>query len=227
MTRFVIPAAGEGSRWGGHLGLPKQLAPVDGTAVLHRTVAALAPHGEVIVVADDDRLDCTHLGARTEPPRRRPELGDIDKIASSAHLWSTTETTTIVFGDIWLSDHAITTITTTDVADWTVYGRLNGSKLTGKRWNENWAIALAPDAHKLALRGIDHVTDLRRRGLIKRNRVSQWYLVMAGVPDGQVCRWPGRSLGHFVEIDDWTEDFDRPEEYDTWLQRRSQALSRA
>lgn len=221
MTRYVIPCGGDGARWGGYLGLPKQLAPVDGVPILHRTVAALAPHGEVIVVADDPRLDCTRLGARVEAPRRRPELGDIDKIASSAHLWAPDRTTVIVFGDIWLSDLAITTITTADVADWTVYGRLTGSKLTGKRWNENWAIALAPPAHEQARRGIERVTDLWRRGLIKRNRVSQWYLVMAGVPDAQVRYWPGRNLGHFVEIDDWTEDFDRPEEYQTWLRRRA------
>ena len=39
--RIVILCAGDATRWGGYLGLPKHLVPIHGEPLLHRTVRLL------------------------------------------------------------------------------------------------------------------------------------------------------------------------------------------
>jgi hypothetical protein len=110
------------------------------------------------------------------------------------------------------------TITSSEHRDWTLFCRPYGSEVTGSRHGECFAQSFYPEhiaEHKNALHKI---ANLYRQGKLRRCGGWEHYRVMSGARDDELNIHAMR--GRFVKIDDWTEDFDYPEDYILWTRRK-------
>ena len=196
-------AGGDGKRWGHYLGVEKQYVQVDGVPIIERAKSMFGRYGE-IVVADKGNI------------LRNRKNGDIDKLMSGIPLWSKKEETIVIFGDVYWTPEAVKAICENAERDWFVYGRLGRNAV--KRWNENFAVSFYPQHHDHLVTTMKRAIKLADAKLIRASRVAQWYRVACG-KDGKEADHigqPQENLGHFVVIDDMTEDFDYPHDYENW-----------
>lgn len=213
--RVLIPCAGEAQRWNGEA---KHLIELDAGPLLHRTVRQVneaAPDADVIVVVKDDDPRYRVEGARTELANLNPDLGDVDKFASSRHLWDTDDWTYVLFGDVWWSEPAMRLVFPPPPDTWTAYARF-----VGRTGGEIFGFAFHPSSYTHVDNAITCIVD-HPRG---KNVRGGWalYRYLAG---GNVLHHA--NLGHYVDIDvhDWTDDMDYPSERDTWLKRWTKATA--
>lgn len=135
MRRLFITCAGEATRWGEHLGVPKHLAPVDGVPLLHRTVQQLRSRGatDVHVVAQSQRLAVP--GTRHVTPRHSRWL--VETVLSTEPLW--VEENIFLLGDVCFTPESLDTILN-DIRPVAVFGREGSSKITGHPYGEIFAL---------------------------------------------------------------------------------------
>lgn len=222
MTRYLILCAGVGYRWHDYLGVRKQLLPLEGEPILHRTVRQLQGkgNGEVIVVAPD--LPGYHLeGAGLFTPSKADPTGvQVDKLLSSREIWNEDGPTVCMWGDVWWSDEAIEQMTAWDGEGWHSWYRPGVSHTTGTGNGEYFAIGFDPSNHAKVEGACQRVIDLHNRNLIPWQNTGAWshYRAMLDLPDPMIHGWhDGRNA---TLIDDWTDDFDHPGDYRTWYGRR-------
>lgn len=101
-VRYVIMANGKGSRWGGHLGIPKQLIEFGGESLLARItrqVSELDPGTDVVVSSSDPRHD-TRGARRHEPIHNEIEL---DRFVDELLV----DNTCFLYGDTFYTDAAL------------------------------------------------------------------------------------------------------------------------
>ena len=212
--RTVVIAAGDGSRWGDYLGVPKHLVPIDGIPLLEHTVSQFSRYGQVLIAGPDDpRYQVA--GGELVPVRVRPEWGDADKFLSSAHLWNPTGRTVVAYGDVWFTRSAVAAIVEPRPGWWN-YSRLGPSTHTGCEWGENFAVGFWPDDHDATLAALVALADGHESGRLWRTGGWELYRVMCGLDPAA----DHADYGRRVEIDDMTDDFDFPEDFDRWLARR-------
>lgn len=207
----VIIAAGEGSRWGDYLGTPKHLVDIDGEPLLNRTVRQLVNHlPRVWVVARNDHRYREHVG---DTYTVDPSSSDMDKFYSGRAVWE--GHTLIVYGDTYFTDEAIATICG-PTHDWHLYCRPHGSAITGSPYGECFAYSLPRHTQGRFLDGVIHVAGMHELGQTPRAGGWELYRVLLG----QNLTDHVMGTNHTV-IDDFTEDFDTPADYDLWSYRRS------
>ncbi|GAA1410570.1 hypothetical protein AUR04nite_12610 [Glutamicibacter uratoxydans] len=100
--RYVIMANGRGTRWGSHLGIPKQLIEIEGETLLRRIVRQVSqfdPTAEVVISSGDPRHE-TEGAVRYVPLRNEIEL---DRFVEEL----ITNNTCFLYGDTYYSDEAI------------------------------------------------------------------------------------------------------------------------
>lgn len=232
----IIIAAGEATRWGGHTGVPKHFVRVPyklqtgeevEVPLLRRTIQQLY-HREIvpIVIAKRGAEGYKFKHARTEYVETDYDKNeDADKFLSSAHLWDKEGRTVILWGDVFFTEGAMDRIFsqsphqamagTLPARDWTLYCRPNGSTLTGTRYGENFALAFYPEHHELMKEHLDKIVKAKKSGEAKRCGGWELYRSLVGVDlNTHTMTWG------YEEINDWTEDFDTPEDYDTWIENR-------
>lgn len=218
MTRALILAAGEGTRWMNHLGAPKHFIVIDGETLLDRTIRLLHERcvEDVVVVGPkgDDRYQ--RPGARLVTPDTDPSIG-IDKFQSSADLWNTEGRTVLLWGDVFFTDAAMDTILGEQRPSWWAYNRLTPSEITGCRWGEFFAVTMMPADHVRALVTIRHCGSLQAAGMIDRSGGFEWYRAMCGIVGPKVRTRNHVDLGSLTQIDDETDDFDLPSDYVRWM----------
>lgn len=222
-THCIILCGGRNSRWKGYRGTHrKHLVKVEGEILLSRTlrlVAAYEPARTFVVVNEDD-LDLykAYLSNNTELygiKETVPHQTDAYKFLSSKELWNPTGRTIVLLGDVWFSENAIKTIFKNPADDWTAFGRNGASKFTGHPYGELFAHSFTDyREHELTL---DKLDEMYRAGTCKRV-ASGWahYQLMIGKDPNIHTVGP-----RFVEIDDFTDDFDCPEDFDAWMAGRS------
>lgn len=214
--RIIIAAAGSQRKWGGHLGVPSHLAPVDGRPLLERTVAqalAVTPDVRVTVPPQDDRYVDAAAGAHAhERGHDHPS-----EYAATRDLWHPGERTVLLLGDVYFTPAAIATITGFDRNDYQVFGRRGASKITGTPYGEIFAVSWWPQQHRYMDRHLATVHHARAAGTV--TRPPGWMLLRA---------WQGSSLAqhrvmprYFTEINDATDDFDFPADYERHPATRS------
>jgi hypothetical protein len=208
-VRVIVAAAGEAARWGNYLGVPKQLVPIppDGEPLLHRTVRQardILGSIDVHVVARGDERFAVD-GATTHHVGASPS-----EYASSRPFWATAGRTVLLLGDCYFSDAAMTTIAAHREREYRCFGRYGPSRQTHKRYGEIFAVSWWPAQHRIVDRHLAHAHGLIASG--KSNRPPGWLLLrlMQGTA---VARHAVRAPW-FVTIDDWTDDFDVPVDYD-------------
>ena len=217
--RVVILCAGEASRWGGHLGTPKHLVPINGEPILHRTVRLLRdlqPGVEVCIAArPEDLAAYTVPGAMTFEADLDLCRFDADKFLSSRAYWAREGDTVLLYGDCFFSEAALRSILGTGVDDWSLFARFNGSDITGSQWPEIFAFRIAHSFQDAFALAGEKLVDLYRRRQLRRIGGWEFYAQLTGMD----LSCPGVYAGKAVVIDDWTEDFDTPAEFNTWCQR--------
>lgn len=211
--RVIIICAGKGKRWGNYLGVPKHFVTVDGKKLLHRTVDQFEGHS-IFIVANSSMYYVE--GTTLYFPAQNPKNGDADKLINSSHLWSDHERTLLLFGDVYFTDQSVQTIKERKKRDWTVFGRMNASEITGKKWGELFAFSFYPEHIQSLKNAINKATSAYRYGYVNRCKGWEIYRSWAGGDIGI-----HRQYGHFTEIDDFTDDFDFPEDYNLWRIKRA------
>ena len=211
--RALLLAAGEMTRWSNHLGTPKHLIPVRGEPLIHRTQRKLHARGveDIRVVCQAERAEAyvlPDIASHAEPDWS----GGGHQHESSRHLWHKAAPTAVIYGDTYLTDALLDAIVADQGDPWRIYARYGPSSVTGRRWGEMFAWVIGPDHHV----AIDRATDLAhmayRAGTT--NRLLGWEVYRAAV--GLPIDLHVKEDAHFREWDDASDDFDYPEDYDTW-----------
>lgn len=207
-------AGGSSERWGNYLGLPKHLVPIDGEALLHRTVRLLRANGiEDILVVGPFEI----CGVKSARLIGYPEA--VDGRLATACFWNPSGQTIVLMGDAYYSDEATRTIVGHSERDHHLFARFTPSHLTGKPWPEIFANSFWPEHHAAHEGSLSAVHAMLEQGELERAGLWEAYLLDHGrlhdgidAATGSVC-----NCGDATEIDDWTEDFDYPEDYDRWM----------
>lgn len=211
---FLI-AAGRGfdHRWPRTMRVPKQLVDVGGERLIERTIRQFSPFGEVVVV-HGDAGPLPLNGVRQVRAENDPKLGDINGIVNARRHWSQTERTTVLLGDVWFSDAAVAAIVAPR-ADWCLYGRPTRPNIAGTRkYDEQFAVGFEPSEQAAVIRAAEFGARLARLRKTRWTRFPQWFHAMHGITvPALVDRRPDVSLGHFVVIDDESDDLDYPSDY--------------
>jgi hypothetical protein len=205
-VRVIIAAAGGDAKWNGHLGVPRHMAPIEGEPLLQRTVRqAVAYTGDVhVTTPNDDRYRV--IGAYRHV-RAADYASEYD---STRDLWDEDGRTVLLYGDVFFTDQAMSTICGDARRAFRAYGRRGASQVTGTPYGELFAVSWWPEHHEQMDTHLDLVHSTRAAGTI--TRPPGWMLLRAwqGTP---LNRHTVRRNRYFVRIDDATDDFDRPDDY--------------
>lgn len=208
-------ADGRGERWNNYLGAPKHLIRFAGERLLDRAVRLFRCFGatDLLVSARDERYEVSGA-ARVVPAHNEVET---DKFFSIKDWWNRSGETIIVYGDCFFTREAVRTIMSTSSTQFpggiVFFGRFGPSKFTGKNWGEIFAVRVSD--HDSFERACSFVRDGLEDGTIERGGGWEIYRTLAGLPpNGE-----HQISGNFVEIDDYTDDFDFPVDYHNFLDR--------
>lgn len=212
--RIVIAAAGPQHKWGNYLGVPSHLVPIGGVPLLHRTVV------QALGVTDDVHVtyppgDTRYVMAADTPAgvvRLHPRVTSLpSEYRATRSLWSENDRTVLLLGDVYYTNHAIDTIAAYTERRYRGFGRRNRSRITGCRYGELFAASWWPEHHTTMDTHLKTIEAHHADGTI--TRPTGWMLLRA---------WQGTHLArHMVlpawmtRIDDETEDWDFPHDYDT------------
>lgn len=206
-THVVIMCAGEATRWKNHLGVTKHMVPVPphGEPLLHRTLRLVRGHAPKKIFATASKklpgIETIVCDGGTE----------FDRFYNGLPAWKGATTVVYLYGDVFYTEDAMARIMDPVPVDFRVYGRNGSSQTTGKEYGEIFAIRLSD--FQRARRALDAA---KCYGLGRAKAPGWvWYRHFERIPFGME-----KLTERFVELaDDWTEDFDYPEDYDRWLTR--------
>jgi hypothetical protein len=225
-TRAIIIAAGEATRWNNYLNTPKHLISIEGEILLERTVRLLIQNNikDIFVVGpDDDRYKVE--GSKLYVPTKNLNYADADKFLNSESLWNTEGRTLVLYGDVYFSDNCIEQVVNYTNTDWTLFCRFTESCCTGSVGGECFVQSFYPndiDRHK---ENLLYIAKLSNEGILRRCGGWEHFRAMNGVTGSNLNKKKYR-FNNAVVIDDWTEDFDYPADYDMWIENRKKANSK-
>ena len=209
--RVIIAAAGEGERWNNFRNTPKHLVEIEGEVLLNRTVRQFKRYtNDIVIIGKDERYQIE--GTTFSYPQIGNWL-DFGKIYSSNHLWSD-DKTIIVFGDVYFTDSAVEKIVYNQ-DDYKFFMRKGPSKHTGKGHKEIFAFAFVGGMNEKIKQYIEELVEKKQGG------AGAWrlYLHMHGFKGSNYYVDYFKTNG-YVEINDWTDDFDRSEDIVRWEKMR-------
>lgn len=204
--KAIVIAAGEGSRWGNHLGTPKHLVELGGERLLDRITRLFAAHADVTVIGRDERYCTPH--STLAVPRLDDRNFGADKFLSSRHLWSRDERTLVIYGDVYFTEAAVRTIVSWPHRSWYLFGRFGASRVYGGDRGECFAQSFWPHNISDHLAALREVVSARRARHIHEAGGWQHYRAMEGFFLDEHAQGP-----RFVEIDDATDDLDYPADH--------------
>lgn len=206
--RVIIAASGEGKRWNNFRNIPKHLVNIEGEILIHRIYNQFRKYTEdIVIIATDQRYAIDNAKIQEPIPG---DFLDFGKIYSSHHIWSD-ERTIIVFGDVYFTDEAVNTIVSNQ-DDFKFFMRTGPSKYTGKNHKEIFAFAFSGGMNEKIKQYIHELVDRKQGG------AGAWrlYLHMHNIEHE---RDYFKSDG-YIEINDWTDDFDYPQDIVKWEKMR-------
>lgn len=226
----IIICAGEGTRWGNYLNVPKHLIELEGERLIDRTVRLLKERNIENIYIVTKEFDPRYFveGAKQVPADLKPELyADADKFLSSRSCWNHEEGRTIVlYGDCYFTDAAMDTIVNFEKREWTLFCRTTQSSITGTPWGECFAQSFYPEHIEKHEEMLKYVGKLHRDKVIKRCGGWEHYGAMMGRRGSGVLQSHKKMTTNYVEINDFTDDFDYPGDLDSWKMKRAKFLSR-
>ncbi len=206
--KAIILAAGSGGRWGNYLGVPKQMVVIDGEPLLCRTIRQLEENG---IKKEDIAISVPRIGffgnlgvdeIVGKSDREIDKFFNVEKECGDG--------TILLWGDNYFTDEAIKIILS-DNHNFRFFGRVGASSFTGKQYGEIFGVKV----NKMIF---DKCRELEIVGR-ELPRIATWELYRL------ICNYPltEHIVGdHFTNIDDWTDDFDYPEDLENWLKRRKE-----
>jgi molybdopterin-guanine dinucleotide biosynthesis protein A len=199
-TTFIIMAGGKSTRWTG--AVPKQLVVIDGETLLERTIRILREQGATnihVTVSPALREYMEENGIRLTCPAHifSTNTQEIDRFLSCSPIWG--EDTCFLYGDTFYTTEAIQKIMAQFIPPTTFYGRKSGNK--NKRYGEMFALRV-----RYPREGF--VTELERL----REKEKQGEIRGLGWDVYRAYR-----KQRFVELDPKCEDFDKLEDYETFI----------
>jgi len=225
--RYILTIAGNGSRWNNYLGVRKHFVPIDGEPVILRTIR---------MIRENDS-DCEiYIG---QNPRHAISIPDVilydgtthikeaesDRYFASYPYWNKDGRTVLIWGDVFFTEDAIKALCNPS-DDWVRFGRVNGYKYSkNKFYGEEFAIAFNSNHHDLMLKACERVERLSIKS--STQLYGAIYLAMLNLPDNDIIAVSNSgskpNLGNMVEIDDFTDDFDFPKDYDNFIKAWNQS----
>jgi len=223
--KVIILAAGDGLRWDNFRYSPKHLIEIERERLIDRTVRQYLKYTDDVTVVGSDnryRVEGAQLFIPDRPtefvyPVSRPRpWREMDKFGSSMSLWADDKRTILVYGDVYFTDDAVNTVMTHEKA-WRCFCRTRPSQITGKDCMEIFAYSLDPNDHDSFRHAINSLME-------SKTATGGWslfrYLTSGNgnlIADYQMMF----NNDKYVEIDDWTEDFDYPKDLIEWEKRRN------
>jgi hypothetical protein len=207
-TRYFIMAQGEGKRWNNYLGIPKHEVVVDGEMLLERTVRLLKERGEQdIIICTPKQYDFAKC---VEYPNNDLE---IDRFLASQKAWVDGENV-FLYGDCFYTEDAMDVVLGyhKPYTKLLFFGRSTGSRVTGSRHGEVFAVRSACKEYLKEL--LESLRSMYLNKSIKRAQGWELYRIHKGLNLSS-----HKIVGDFVTIDDWTDDFDTPEDYERFIKR--------
>ena len=209
-TRVLILAAGDATRWENYRNTPKHRLIIEDEVLIERTARQFLKYTDDVVIVGNKNAHQVE-GCSMYVPGQGRNLKDMAKFISSQTIWSD-DRTVLVFGDVYFTDEAVETIMS-DTKQWRFYLRKGASTVTGKGWREIFGISFQAsfnrDIHKAILE------------VVSKNIASTtggWFLFT------HLQRTEDENklfiTDNHIEIDDWTEDFDFPDDLITWEEKR-------
>ncbi len=260
MTRIIILCAGQANRWAPKS--LKQLVPIDGEPLLHRTVRLLRSfeYDDIYIACIDPKLrieGCKHF----TPSDAR---WTASTLYSSRHLWD--NRTIILLGDVYYTEESLTKILECP-SELKFIGRLGPSSFTGCPYGEIFGLLFSDSMHlqlenilKTIIEKAEHLhrdtlmryvafafsyvkrflsslqkqkkgNVFKRMGMAHNcaNLHIQHTMLLCGRLWNLYCKCTGLPLDKrttqtpmFMNIDDFTEDFDTLDGYTTWIAKFAQ-----
>ena len=209
-TRVLILAAGDATRWENYRNTPKHRLIIEDEVLIERTARQFLKYTDDVVIVGNKNAHQVE-GCSMYVPGQGRNLKDMAKFISSQTIWSD-DRTVLLFGDVYFTDEAVETIMS-DKKKWRFYFRKGASTVTGKGWREIFGISFQAsfnrDIHKAILE------------VVSKNIASAtggWFLFthLQRTEDNDKLF----TTDNHIEIDDWTEDFDFPDDLITWEEKR-------
>lgn len=125
--------------------------------------------------------------------------------------WSTTDRTLQVYGDVILTDAAMDTIVGYDRRTFQMFGRHGPGGISP--WGELFALSFWPEHQRVWVAALQLSFRLKQRGVIRRAGSWEAYRIMGGAIGRQV-RVHRLYPALFTDIDDASDDFDDPTEFE-------------
>ena len=207
MTRALIMAGGDDAKWKNHLGVRRHFVPINGEPLLARIVRQLEEREvEVWLIAPNLPEYDIDLPRVTPTTTRWGE-----EALNGAAAWNKSGRTILVYGDTVFTDAAMDTIAGFDRHAWQLFGRFGASKI--KPHGEIFAMSFWPEHHAAFRVALDEAFRLKREKIIGRAGSWEAFRILGGA-QGTAVAEHRRYPDLFTEIDDETDDFDTPGEYE-------------
>jgi hypothetical protein len=215
--RVIILAAGSGERWKDFRGTPKHLTKIEGKILLERTCSQFLKYtDDVCVIGLDERYKVEGTSLYVVQSQNT-HWKDAAKFLSSKNLWLNNGRTVLVFGDVYFTSEAVKTIMK-DKDPFKFFLRTGPSELSGARWKEIFGLSFDQNMARTIGQNLLYLVSM---GQIQRQAGWALYRYMIGpAPSGMF------ENSHFVEINDWTEDFDFPEDLEIWEEHRKKSRAK-
>jgi tetratricopeptide (TPR) repeat protein len=218
----IILCGGEATRWGGYLGEEiKQLIQVEGEILILRTIKELNSRGlyNITILCrgeDENKFQSAvcELANVCSISSIYRDGNPSNKYSSSENYWVNGVKNIILLGDVYYTSFALDKIIHFDDAAIQTFGRRGASTVTGCKYGEIFAFSFT-DTQKMG----SSIALLRQlyEAKICTAHASGWSLnqIISNTNPNFIT-----AFGNFTEIDDWTEDFDFPEDYIIWSEKR-------
>jgi hypothetical protein len=208
--RVIVLAAGAGDRWGNYRGTAKHFLNVEGEVLIERTIRQFSKYtDDILVVGSGQEYSFSNTSLFVPAVTDTDALlGDMLKFYSSMHLWSDVRTV-LVFGDVYFTDDAVSQIMSSDL-NFTFLLRSNSQGQAGGR-REVFALSFKGSMNQVIS---DNV--LKHIKFRSAPRAGGWFLYKSLVRPNYIHN------NNHIDIDDWTTDFDYPEDIIVWETKRKE-----
>lgn len=199
----LILCAGSSERWRNYQGVPKQLLEFNGETLLERTTRLLQSQyvANPIIVTLSPSLKIPNV--QSFAPNKTTYI--VDTVASTTTLWSSR--TIVLLGDVFYTKWAIKRIVGS-TEPFKIFGRPWPSIYSGCAHGELFALSFTPEVHAFLLIHLARVSDHGSQG----GRGNLWNLYQSMMQFPYDSKLYDRDI--LGIIDDFTDDFDSPDEYD-------------
>lgn len=203
--RFIIMCAGSAERWKNHMGTTKQMVPINGEPMLHRTIRLLKERDENNIIVTVPSIN--FYGKLPVPQFVGSNEFDIDKVINVKNLIAGGKTI-LLYGDVIFTEYAIDEIIQScDGNPPPLFlGRYGMNKYT-KKHGELFAIYVNEKTIQKAI----ELKELHKEELTRMGGWELYRYINNHPLDKHIIS------EHFIDIHDATDDFDYPEDYDNFV----------